>query len=78
MGHAGGGELFDNAVDLRRALEHLASDRAYRDRLGAAGRRAYEATWSEDAIVPRYLEIIERTMARRFPAAQTAQAVALT
>ena len=78
VGHAGGGELFDNAVDLRRALEHLASDRAYRDRLGAAGRRAYEATWSEDAIVPRYLEIIERTMARRFPAAQTAQAVALT
>ena len=39
----------------------------FRDRLGAAGRRAYEATWSEEAIVPRYLEIVERTMARRFP-----------
>jgi len=78
VGHAGGGELFDNAVDLRRALDHFASDRDYRDRLGAAGRRAYEATWSEDAIVPRYLEIIERTVARRLPAAPTAQAVALT
>jgi glycosyltransferase involved in cell wall biosynthesis len=78
VGHAGGGELFDNAVDLRRSLERFASDRAYRDRLGAAGRRAYEATWSEDAIVPRYLEIIERTIARRFPATPAAPAVAVT
>jgi hypothetical protein len=70
--------LFDNAVDLRRALERFASDRAYRDQLGAAGRRAYETTWSEDAIVPRYLEIIERTIARRFPATAAAPAVAVT
>jgi len=78
VGHAGGGELFDNAVDLRRSLDRFASDRAYRDRLGAAGRRAYEATWSEDAIVPRYLEIIERTIARRFPTTPAAPAVAVT
>jgi len=78
VGHAGAGELFDNAVDLRRSLEHFASDRAYRDRLGAAGRRAYEATWSEDAIVPRYLDIVERTIARRFPATPAAPAVAVT
>jgi glycosyltransferase involved in cell wall biosynthesis len=78
VGHAGGGELFDNAVDLRRSLERFASDRAYRDLLGAAGRRAYETTWSEDAIVPRYLEIIERTIARRFPSTAAAPAVAVT
>jgi len=58
-------------------LRRFASDRAYRDRLGAAGRTAYEATWSEEAIVPRYLDIVERTMAgRRAPALPTAPVVA--
>ena len=66
--HAGAGELFDDTTTLRAAAERLASDVAYRDRLGASGRRAYEATWSEEAIVPRYLEIVERTIARRSPA----------
>jgi glycosyltransferase involved in cell wall biosynthesis len=63
VAHAAGGELFDNATELRAALVRLAGDRAYRDRLGAAGRRAYEATWSEHAILPRYLDIVERTIA---------------
>ena len=77
IAHAGAGELFDDADGLRAALVRLASDRALRDRLGASGRRAYEATWSEEAIVPRYLEIVERTIARRAPAAPTAHAVAV-
>lgn len=74
--HAGGGELFDDAAGLRRSLERFASDRSYRDRLGSAGRRAYETTWSEEAIVPRYLEIIERTCARRSITTPAAHAVA--
>jgi len=74
--HAGGGELFDDAAGLRRALDRFASDQSYRDRLGSAGRRAYETTWSEEAIVPRYLEIVERTTARRSPATLAAHAVA--
>lgn len=76
--HAGGGELFDDADSLRQALVRFASDRAYRDRLGAAGRRAYETTWSEEAIVPRYLEIVERTCARRSPVTAAAPAVVAT
>ena len=78
VAHAGGGELFDDAAGLRQALVRFASDRDYRDRLGAAGRRAYETTWSEEAIVPRYLEIVERTCARRSPVTSTAPAVAAT
>jgi glycosyltransferase involved in cell wall biosynthesis len=74
--HAGGGELFDDVAGLRRSLERFASDRPYRNRLGAAGRRAYETTWSEEAIIPRYLEIVERTTARRLPATVAAHAVA--
>jgi glycosyltransferase involved in cell wall biosynthesis len=65
VAHARAGELFDDADGLRAALRRFASDRAHRDRLGAAGRASYEATWSEEAIVPRYVDIVERTMARR-------------
>jgi glycosyltransferase involved in cell wall biosynthesis len=76
--HAGGGELFDDAEALRAALVRFASDRALRDRLGASGRRAYEVTWSEEAIVPRYLEIVERTIGRGAPVASPVHAVAGT
>jgi glycosyltransferase involved in cell wall biosynthesis len=79
VGHAGGGELFDDAAGLRDTLVRFASDRAHRDRLGASGRLAYESTWSEEAIIPRYLEIVERTMARHAsPSSSAAAAVAVT
>jgi glycosyltransferase involved in cell wall biosynthesis len=74
--HAGAGELFDDATGLRAALHRFASDSGLRDRLGAAGRTAYEATWSEEAIVPKYLDIVERTMARRRVPSLTAHPVA--
>ena len=77
--HAGGGVLFDDADGLRSALTRFASDRGLRDQLGAAGRSAYEVTWSEEAIVPRYLDIVDRTIARRrTPARLAAPAVAVT
>ena len=76
VSHARAGELFDDASQLRDACVRLASDRARRDRLGAAGRAAYEQTWSEEAIVPRYLDIVERTMARHDPVQPIAPAVA--
>jgi glycosyltransferase involved in cell wall biosynthesis len=79
VGHAGGGELFDDAEGLRDTLVRFASNREHRDQLGAAGRRAYESTWSEEAIVPRYLDIVERTMARHMlPSASAAPAVAVS
>jgi glycosyltransferase involved in cell wall biosynthesis len=71
--HARGGALFEDAASLKEALGRFASNREYRDQVGAAGRRAYEVTWSEEAIVPRYLEIVERTMAQHSaaPASRT-------
>ena len=74
--HAGAGELFDDVEELRPILERLIADPAYRDRLGAAGRIAYDATWSEEAILPRYLDIVDRALARRAPAPWPATAVA--
>ena len=58
------GMLFGDDAELRRALTSLAADPAARGRLGATARRAYETRWSERAVLPQYLEIVERTRER--------------
>jgi glycosyltransferase involved in cell wall biosynthesis len=62
---SGGGELFTTRDELVAAIQRLHCDRAYRDRLGRAGRAAFEARWSSDVVVPRYLEIVQRAAERR-------------
>jgi glycosyltransferase involved in cell wall biosynthesis len=54
-GHPGGG-----AVALACAIEHLCRDAALRARLGQAGRRAYEAQFTEEAVVARYRAFFDR------------------
>jgi len=53
-----GGLLFDDAVGLRAALERLATDAALRERLGQAGREAFERLWTEDVVLDAYLRTI--------------------
>jgi len=62
---AGGGELFDTQAQLLAAMRHVQQDGAYRARLGRAGRQAFEAHWSEDAVIPQYLDIVRRAAERR-------------
>ncbi|MFN0006591.1 MAG: glycosyltransferase family 4 protein [Planctomycetota bacterium] len=57
---SGGGLVFSTPAELRSALDRLAADPALRARLGSAGREAWRKRWSEDVVVPRYLEIVER------------------
>jgi glycosyltransferase involved in cell wall biosynthesis len=59
------GELFDSCEDLLAAMRRLQSDSALRSRLGQAGYEAYRRYWSETAVIPRYLDIVERAAARR-------------
>lgn len=54
-----GGLLFDDAQGLVESMQTLLEDPALRLRLGAQGRAAWEARWSEDVVLPRYLDIIE-------------------
>ena len=61
---SGGGMMYSTDAELRAALASLVGDASGRDRLGTQGRRAYEATWSPAAVVPRYLELVERTRAK--------------
>ena len=61
---AGGGELFDTCDELVSALERLQSDPARRRALGEAGFRAYETHYSENVVVPRFLELVGRAVDR--------------
>lgn len=62
---AGGGELFGSSGELLQAMRRMLEDRPYRDRLARAGRQAFEAHWSEDAVMPRYLDIVRHAAERR-------------
>ena len=67
---AGAGLLFDHADELGAILQLLAKDSALRNRLGAAGRVAYEQKYSERAVVPQYLSLVSEKLAdRRAPRA---------
>ena len=62
---SGGGELFSTRAELVEAMHRLQRDAGYRARLSEAGYRAYVANWSEQVVVPRYLDIVRRAAARR-------------
>lgn len=57
---ASGGELFSTDGELLAALSRIQHDPAHRERLASSGYRAYVERWSESAVVPQYLEIVER------------------
>ena len=62
---AQGGEVFSTREELVASMARLAGDRAYRDRLGRAGRRAFEERWCERVVVPKYLEIVRQAAKRK-------------
>jgi glycosyltransferase involved in cell wall biosynthesis len=62
---ARGGLLFATIADLETALRTLQADDALRVRLGRAGHDAYRQRWTEDAVIPRYLDLVRRVAERR-------------
>jgi glycosyltransferase involved in cell wall biosynthesis len=62
---SGGGELFSTPAQLLAAARHIAGDREHRDRLGRNAYAAYLAHWTDDAVLPRYLDVIRRAAAAR-------------
>ncbi len=54
------GELFETDEELLAAMERIQSDPTHRDRLARNGYRAFRERWTERAVIPRYLEIVER------------------
>jgi len=55
-----GGELFDSAETLLSSMARIQGDAEYRDKLADNAYRGYVSNWSEQAVMPRYLELIDR------------------
>lgn len=53
------GFLFETEEDLVDAMEKIRSDASLRARLAANAWDAYREHWSESAVVPRYLDLVE-------------------
>ncbi len=62
---AGGGETFSTREELLSAMQRLQADPARRAALGEAGFRAYEANYTDQVVVPRFLELARETIGRR-------------
>lgn len=55
----GGGELFETGGELVAAMERMRSDPEHRERCAAGALEGFDRRWSESAVVPRYLELLE-------------------
>jgi glycosyltransferase involved in cell wall biosynthesis len=65
VNRSGGGELFSTRQELAAAVARLSGDGAHR---AALGRRAYDAYlryWTEEAVLPQYLEVVRRAAESR-------------
>ena len=64
VNQAGAGLLFDTVAELQHAMRRIQGEPGLRDRLSAAGRDAFVHRWTDDVVVPRYLDIIHRAAER--------------
>lgn len=69
---ADGGLLFETPAELEAALDRFAGDPEFRRRAGERARRGFLENWTEEVVVERHLEVLERAMERR--AARPAEA----
>ncbi len=61
----GGGELYADRAELLAALRRIASDPAHRERLARNAYAGFMEHWTEDAVVPRYLDVVRRAAERK-------------
>ena len=66
---SGAGETFADVADLQMAMRRMLEDAARRREMSVAAYARFRATFSEDVVVPNYLEIVHRFLSRRTLAA---------
>jgi glycosyltransferase involved in cell wall biosynthesis len=66
---SGAGETFTDVADLQAAMRRLLANAPRRRAMRAAAYARFHATFSEDVVVPGYLEIVNRFLSRRTAAA---------
>ncbi|MCI0437023.1 MAG: glycosyltransferase family 4 protein, partial [Gemmatimonadetes bacterium] len=62
---AKGGLLFDGTDEMVAAMRRMLEQPGLRENLAESGKAAFEAHWSESAVVPQYLELVRRVAERR-------------
>jgi glycosyltransferase involved in cell wall biosynthesis len=62
---AGGGELFTTGAELLQAMRRLQDDPSYRRERAESAYQAFVADYCESAVVPQYLDIVQRAALRR-------------
>jgi glycosyltransferase involved in cell wall biosynthesis len=55
----GGGRVFAGPAELEQAMREVQADPSLRARWADEARRAFHDHWSEDAIIPRYLAVVQ-------------------
>ena len=58
LAESGGGLTYRTEEELLATMDLLLDDPGYRDRIGSCGYEAYRRTWTADAHLGRYLELI--------------------
>lgn len=61
---SGAGETFGDARELELAMRRLLADPARTASMGALAYERFRTTYSEDAVLPRYLELVHRALGR--------------
>jgi len=61
----GGGELFTDAADLVVAMRRLQAATSRRNSMATAALQGFRARWSESAVMPRYLALVEKAARSR-------------
>jgi glycosyltransferase involved in cell wall biosynthesis len=62
---AGGGELFTTGAELLQAMRRLQDDPSYRRERAESAYQAFVADYCESAVIPQYLDIVQRAALRR-------------
>lgn len=62
---SGGGVLFGSREELVAAINRISADVAWREQLGRNAYAAYLKYWTEDAVVPQYLDVVRRAAVAR-------------
>jgi glycosyltransferase involved in cell wall biosynthesis len=70
LDRAGAGDLFETPAELERALHRYLDDPERRARLGRAAVDAFQANWSESAVVPKFLDVVRLATERRASSAR--------
>jgi glycosyltransferase involved in cell wall biosynthesis len=71
---AGGGLTFSTRDELLAAMRRVQEDATYRSALAEAGHHAYQSRYTERVVVPKFLELASRAIARRREIASGARA----